>query len=358
LSRGREIKIGLVVISSIAILVLGANFLKGDGNPFAPKNIYFAKYNNISGLTENNNIQVNGLNVGKIRSIELLPPNANNTSEILVSFVINNPIVKIPIGSEARIVSLDLLGTKVITLNLSDSLDFYQIGDTIFGGIEDDLEKQVTAQLAPLKDKTDELLGSIDSAVTIVQTILNRDARENLSASFISIKKAIQTFETVALRLDTMVADEQVRLSSILINIESITGNVKRSNEDITDILANFESISDTLAKANLAQTVMTANSALTEVADVFSKVNAGEGTLGMLVQNDTLYHHVEEAAKDLDLLLWDIKAHPERYVHVSVLGKKRKKGELDFLSKEERAILEKIIEEQKKNPPTNPKDS
>ncbi|MBL4624211.1 MAG: MCE family protein, partial [Flavobacteriales bacterium] len=309
MSKGREIKIGLVVISSIAILILGANFLKGDGNPFTPKNIYFAKYNNISGLTENNNIQVNGLNVGKIRTIELLAPGADNSSQILVSFVINNPIVKIPLGSEARIVSLDLLGTKVIALKFSDSLAYYQIGDTIFGGIEDDLEDQVTAQLAPLKDKTDQLLGSIDSAVTIVQTILNRDARENLSASFISIKNAIQTFETVALRLDTMVAEEQIRLSNILINIESITGNVKRSNEDITNILSNFESISDTLAKANLAQTVMTANSALSEVAAVFNKVNSGEGTLGMLVHNDTLYQHIEEAAKDLDLLLWDIKA-------------------------------------------------
>jgi phospholipid/cholesterol/gamma-HCH transport system substrate-binding protein len=355
LSKGREIKIGLVVISSITILLLGANFLKGDGNPFTPKTIYFAKYHNISGLTENNNIQVNGLNVGKIKMIELLPPTAGNTSEILVSFVINNPLVKIPHGSEARIVSLDLLGTKVIALKLSDSLSYYQIGDTIIGGIEDDLEDQVTAQLAPLKDKTDQLLGSIDSAVVIVQTILNQDARENLSASFISIKKAIQTFETVALRLDTMVAEEQIRLSSILINIESITGNVKRSNEDITEILANFESISDTLAKANLAQTVMTANSALSQVADVFSKVNAGEGTLGMLVQNDTLYHHVEEAAKDLDLLLWDMKAHPERYVHVSVLGRKKKKGELSFLTKEERAILEKILDEQKKNAARKP---
>ena len=99
----------------------------------------------------------------------------------------------------------------------------------------------------------------------------------------------------------------------------------------------------------------MTANSALSEVADVFSKVNAGEGTLGMLVQNDTLYHHVEEAAKDLDLLLWDMKAHPERYVHVSVLGRKKKKGELSFLTKEERAILEKILDEQKKNAANKP---
>ncbi|MDA9563651.1 MlaD family protein [Flavobacteriales bacterium] len=347
MSKGKEIKIGLVVISSIAILVFGANFLSGDGNPFAPKNIYYAVYKNISGLSENNNIVLHGLQVGKIRSIELLPTADN--SEIIVSFVIDNPSVKIPIGSQAQIESLDLLGTKVIALQFNDTLAFHVPGDTIRGDIEQDLEDQVSAQLAPLKDKTDELLGSIDSAVTIVQTILNKDARENLSASFQSIKRAIETFETVALRLDTMVADEQVRLSGILINIESITGNVKRSNEDITNILANFESISDTLAKANIAQTVLSANSALSEVSDVFEKVNAGEGTLGMLVHNDTLYEHVEAAAKDLDLLLWDMKAHPERYVHVSVFGK-RNKGDLDFLSKEERAVLQKILEEQKKN--------
>ena len=350
MSKGKEIKIGLVVILSIAILVLGANFLKGDGNPFIEKNVFYATYNNISGLTENNNIQVNGLNVGKIKSIQLLPHSNDNASLILVSFIIDNPLVRIPLGSEARIISLDLLGTKVISLKLSDTLAYYQTGDTIGGGIEKDLEDQVSAQLAPLKEKTTELLGSIDSAVTIVQTILNKDARQNLSASFQSIKRAIETFENVAIKMDNLVAEEKIRLSNILLNVESITSNVKRSNDDITKILANFESISDTLAQANIAQTVLTANSALSEVSAVFKKVNAGEGTLGMLVHNDTLYQHVEEAAKDLDLLLWDMKAHPERYVHVSILGKKKKKGDLYFLSKEEQAILKKVIEEQKKN--------
>ncbi|MBL4653557.1 MAG: MCE family protein [Flavobacteriales bacterium] len=297
MSKGKEIKIGLIVIISIAVLVLGINFLKGDGNPFQQKNIYYATYKNISGLTENNNIQVNGLNVGKIQTIKLLP-GAVNSLQILVSFVIDNPLVKIPLGSEARIISLDLLGTKVISLKLRDTLAYYQIGDTIGGGIEDDLEDQVSAQLAPLKEKTTELLGSIDSAVTIVQTILNKDARQNLSASFESIKRAIETFENVAIKMDNLVAEEKIRLSNILLNVESITGNVKRSNEDITKILANFESISDTLAQANIAQTVLTANSALSEVSAVFKKVNAGEGTLGMLVHNDTLYQHLKKPLK------------------------------------------------------------
>lgn len=322
MNNAKEVKIGVIIVVALGLLVYGFYFLKGE-DIFQKKKQYYAEYSHISGLGINNNVQVSGFNVGKINSIEF---NRNGKGTIVVGFFIDNPDVNIPVGSIARIESLDLLGTKVIAIEYSDNMEMAQNKDTLYSDVESSLEDEVSETIAPLKIKTEELLGSIDSAVTIVQAILNKDARTNLSQSFESIKRAINTFEIAAMRLDTLIAEDKIKLDRIFSNLESITGNVRNSNEDITAILDNFASISDTLAQANLAQTVMNANNALSQVADVFDKINRGEGSLGNLVHNDTLYTNIEQASLELDKLLEDMRINPERYVHLSVFGRREKK--------------------------------
>jgi phospholipid/cholesterol/gamma-HCH transport system substrate-binding protein len=321
LNKSKEIKIGILVSVSLALLFYGYNFLSGK-DIFKKQRQYYSIYDNIGGLSENNNILVNGFAVGKINHIQFMP---DGSGRILVGFYIENEMLNIPKNSVAKIESLDLLGTKAISLELSKSTDFALSGDTLSGKVEKTLQDEVNAQVKPLKEKAEELIGSIDSAVIIVQTILNKDARDNLSKSFSSIKRAIGTFEIAALRLDTMIADDKIILERIFFNIESITSNIRRSNEKISIILDNFSSISDSLSKANIAQTVSTANKTIEEVGVVFEKINNGEGSLGMLLKNDTLYRNIEQASLELDKLLEDMRINPERYVHVSVFGKKDK---------------------------------
>lgn len=321
MNKSKEIKIGVTVIFSLALMVFGIYFLSGE-DIFQKKKQYYSVYKHISGLGLNNNVQVSGFNVGKINSIGF---NKDGSGTIVVGFFIDNPDVKIPLGSVARIESLDLLGSKAIAIDFGESFEYVESGDTLDADVANSLEDEVSETIAPLKMKTEELLGSIDSAVTIVQAILNKDARSNLSQSFESIKRAINTFEVAAMRLDTLIAEDKIKLDNIFTNLESITGNVKNSNEDISAILNNFASISDTLAQANLAQTVMSANNALSQVSEVFNKINRGEGSLGNLVHNDTLYQNIEQASLELDKLMEDLRVNPERYVHVSVFGRKDK---------------------------------
>jgi phospholipid/cholesterol/gamma-HCH transport system substrate-binding protein len=103
--------------------------------------------------------------------------------------------------------------------------------------------------------------------------------------------------------------------------MESITGNIRNNNETLASALKNIDSITDSLARSNLASAIDNANLTLRETAKIMEKINKGQGTLGMLINNDSLYVALEKSATDLDKLLVDLKQNPKRYVHVSVFG-------------------------------------
>ena len=316
----KEIRIGAVVLASIGLFIYGFNFLKGS-NIFHKEKVVYAVYGNVDGLLESAIVQLNGMKIGVVKEIELLKN--DRAGRILVTMSVENG-VKIPTDSKARIVSFDLLGSKAVALQLGQELQYLNSGDTIRSEIEDDLKTPVDKRIAPLQKKAEGLISSIDSVMVVVQQVLNKQARENLIKSFESIKVSIQTFERTSSRLDTLVASQQHKLSDIFSKVESITSNLASNNDKVTKVLENFESISDSLAKSKIRSTINHANDALANVGTILDKINSGKGTVGQLINNDSLYRKLNNSAQDLDLLLKDLREHPKRYVHFSVFGKNK----------------------------------
>jgi phospholipid/cholesterol/gamma-HCH transport system substrate-binding protein len=321
LALSKEVKTGIVVVGGLALFVYGFNFLKGS-DLFQHQKTIYAVYDNVDGLLESNNVQLSGMKVGLIKSIELLP--GNNQGHILVTMRVENK-VNIPTDSKARIVSSDLLGTKSVRLELGSATTIVKSGDTLASEREDDLRVAVDKRIAPLQKKAEGLISSIDSVMVVVQEVLNKDARKNLTKSFESIKRAIETFEKTSIRLDALVETQEYKIMNIFSKMESITTNLANNNDKITKVLSNFESISDSLAKSNLKSTINNANIALSDVSKILDKINKGQGTMGMLVNNDSLYRKLDKSANELDLLMLDLRENPRRYVHFSVFGGKDK---------------------------------
>ena len=148
-----------------------------------------------------------------------------------------------------------------------------------------------------------------------------------MEQSFESIRYTIQNLESTTYNLDTLVVTQRFRLANIIGNVESITANIKKNNDKINNIIANFSNISDTLAKAKIASTINNADKTLKDFSEIIAKVNRGEGSLGMLVNNDTLYNNLEGASKELNKLVEDIKLNPKRYLNFSVFGGSKKKN-------------------------------
>lgn len=340
----REVKVGFIVLVGIALLYVGVNYLKGI-SVFSDTRIYYCVYDRIDGIQQSNPVVINGFVVGQVRRVSLM---SNDARSLMVEIAIKEKELAIPIDSKARIQSSGLLGSKEIQLFLGNSSQMAMHGDTLYTSIEAGLMESVNKEIQPLKMKTEQLISDVDSIVTIFQAILDENTRSNLRKSLNSVRGTLQSLETTAFRLDTLVLEEKVRLSSILGHVEGITGNLEASNEEITHILKNFAALSDTLIESEIKSVISNASDAMAQVNDITAKINTGEGTMGMLINNDTLYNNLTSASQQLDLLLEDLRVNPDRYVRVSVFGgKKEKKVQL---SRKDIETLREQLKEDLKN--------
>jgi len=176
-----------------------------------------------------------------------------------------------------------------------------------------------------LQKKAERLLSSIDSVIVIVETVLNANTRDNLSKSFESIKKALTSLEQTSYKLDDLVASEKAKISSILSKLNTVAGMLEQNTGKIENIITNVSNLSDSLAKAQLKDAIANADKTLKELNVLIAQINSGQGTLGKLAKNDSLYNNLNKASADLDKLMKDLRINPERYIHFSVFGRKEK---------------------------------
>lgn len=316
----KEVRVGIVTVIAIGFFIYGFNYLKGR-DIFSTQRKFYAVYNDIDGLVEANPLMINGYKVGLVGKIKLTQ---DTTSHIVITLLLDDEVL-IPKNSVAKVISSDILGSKAIQLILGSGNEYAVDGDTLKSAQEDNLKQSVNKTIAPLQKKAEGLIASIDSVMVVVQQVFNESTRQNLAKSFESIKLAISSLETTSYRLDTMVIGEKMKISSILTKVNVLATTLAGNSDKLSNLINNFSNISDSLAKSNLTSTINNADKAMSQVSGIMGKINRGEGTMGMLINNDSLYRKLDKSAADLDKLLLDLRINPERYVHISVFGSKDK---------------------------------
>lgn len=310
----KEFKIGLVVTIAMALLYWGVNFLKGN-DVFTNERVFIAVYDDVAGLSKANPVKINGLNVGQVRNMDF---STDGNARVIIELIIKNKI-DIPSNSSAKIISSDLLGSKAVEIILGDGPELAQSGDTLISEVESSIKDEVNRQLQPLKAKAENLMSSVDTVLSMLQSIFSSDNTQNFSKSVQSIANSFENLESTTSTLDTLIVGQKNRMERILENIEEITLNLRNNEENLNNIIENFSSVSDTLAKVKFAQTMKQVDQTMENLAKVTGKINDGEGSLGMLVNNDTLYLELERTSRELNLLLEDIRLNPKKYVRFSV---------------------------------------
>jgi len=317
----REIRIGVFGIVTLTLFIIGINYIKGK-DIFKRNRTFYAVYDATSGIQDAAPVSINGLNVGKVTDMRFL---AENSPKILLELTVSDPIF-IPSNSIARIYSLDLLGTKNIEIVFGDSKSEAKDGDTLIGGSQMSLSDEVSRQVAPIKLKAENLLSSLDTMVTVLHTVFNSDTRRNLIASFESIHITLSNLEKTSYNVDTLVYGQRKRLERIMFNVESITENFRKNDENLSNILSNFSKISDTLARANLAGTLSNVNSVLNRLDAITTKIDKGQGSIGLLINDKKLYDNLDKSVAQLNALITDMKLNPYRYVNFSVFPPSKKR--------------------------------
>ena len=256
---------------------------------------------------------LNGFSIGMVSDINL-----NTTNHKLMVTLNINELDSIPNNSVCKIVNQDLMGTKGVSLIMGNSSTFSKLGDTLLSSIENSLQDEVNAQILPLKNKAEELIGSVDSLLVIVAAVLNKKTRANLSNSINSLDETFEILSKTMLKVDSIVYQNDSKVTKIISNLESITTNLNEGNSDIKAILYNLSSISDSLANSNII-------SLLENVDKISSNINSGSGSLAKLMNDDNLYNNLEKSTSELADLIEDIKTNPKRYVNFSLLGGSKK---------------------------------
>jgi len=324
----KEIKAGLIAIFAIVFLVAGVNFLKGNSF-FGGDRIFYAYFPNSGQIAPSNNVTLNGVIVGKVMTIEYVAKNPSS-KKVKIGFSISEKNIQIPKGSRIEVGSLDLLNKGMLLyLNPDLSKGYVQPGEIIEGKLSVDMFSQVKQYADPISQKVQAMMSSVDKMVGSLSAFWDNTATSEIEGSMKEVKSAIRKLGNVANQMEGFVADEKVKFDRILTNVENITFNLKKSNEEITSIIGNSKKITEDILTSKYKDVISEAKDALKSFNDVLLKIKTGEGSIGLLLNDKKLYNELVNSNKDLQNLLQDLQKNPNRYIHLSVFGSKVKGTQL-----------------------------
>jgi phospholipid/cholesterol/gamma-HCH transport system substrate-binding protein len=295
----KEIQIALVAIVGIVVLYFGLQFLKGL-TLFSSDNHYYVKFDDISGLSASSPIYANGYRIGVVERIIY---DYEHNGEIVAELGIDNKM-QIPKGSYAEIAS-DLLGNIKLEVKFGpDFDDVMEPGDTINGGLQDGAFGKVE-KLLPHLEKA---LPKLDSILYNVNVLLSdpslRNSLNNIERMTADLTKVSKDFTMISASLNQQLPHMLTTADGVLTNVDTLT---------------------QTLNAIDFVATMAKVDATLQNVQALTAKLNSKEGTVGKFLTDPSIYDHLNSTTAHLDSLIIDLKAHPGRYVHISLFGKKQK---------------------------------
>ena len=295
----KEIQIALVAIVGIVVLYFGLQFLKGL-TLFSSDNHYYVKFDDISGLSASSPIYANGYRIGVVERIIY---DYEHNGEIVAELGIDNKM-QIPKGSYAEIAS-DLLGNIKLEVKFGpDFDDVMEPGDTINGGLQDGAF-----------GKVEKLLPHLEKALPKLDSILYN---VNMLWSDPSLSNSLDNIERMTADL-TKVSKDMTMISA------SLNHQLPHMLTTADGVLTNIDTLTQTLNAIDFVTTMAKVDATLQNVQALTAKLNSKEGTVGKFLTDPSIYDHLNSTSAHLDSLIIDLKAHPGRYVHISLFGKKQK---------------------------------
>ena len=292
----KEVRIGIAGIVALCVLVYGINWLKGI-HMFQPSSYFYAKFHNVNGLTKSSPVFADGVRVGIVREIFY---DYSNPGNVIVEVELDTEL-RIPKGSSAELVSELMGGVRMNILLANNPREKYAIGDTIPGTLNNGMMENV----AKLMPKVEQMLPKLDSILTSLNNTLGDK----------SIPATLHSMETLTANLAVVSSQMRGFMSK---DLPQLTGKLNTIGD-------NFITISNNLKVIDYAATIKQIDETLANVKILTDKLNSKDNTLGLLFNDPSLYNNLNATSENAASLLEDLKAHPKRYVHFSLFGKKDK---------------------------------
>ncbi len=311
----KEAKIGILTAAALLIFFIGFYFLKGT-SLFYDFEEYTCYYDNVQGLQNSSLVQIKGFSVGKVASISLAP---NGKVKVVLAI---NPSVQIPTNSVAKLVSADLLGTKAISLQITNETTYIEPGSSIASVVEGGLMENVSSQFNPIAHEIAKVMMKLNVLLENLNSTLNNNTKNDIQKSISTLKSSLEHIEHIAGSVDK----ESSKISAIITNTNNFTKTLSDQNNELAGTLKNFNVISEKLAAAPIDKTIQDLQNSLDDMHVLLQKVNKGEGAIGKAFNDKEMYDNMNKSVVSLQALLEDVKARPSRYFNISIIGRKPSK--------------------------------
>lgn len=311
----REFKVGLFMVLALTLLYFGFNFLKGQ-DFFSSSNHYFAFYENVDGLTESNQVTLNGYAVGRVRSIEI----QQDKNRVLVELDINSDIVV----TDASIALLngELLGGRFIQLMINKGRPL-KTNDTLKAEVAKGLMDFLTENAEPVAANLQTTLKKLNGIL------------DGLTQNTKRLDTIFKRMQPTPLLLNQTLRTANANISELSGSFKSVAGNMNGSLEELKPTLANFHSLSDSLKKLQLGNTVNKIQETLGKLNETLTRFNKGDNTMSKLMTEDSLYVNLNKLLLSVDSLSKHFNQNPRHFL--APLGKSKRKIQRELKEEEEK---------------------
>ena len=292
----KEVRIGIAAIIALCVLIYGINYLKGI-HLFKPSSYFYVKFQNINGLTKSSPVYADGFRVGIVRELYY---DYNHPGNVVAEIDVE-PDLRIPKGSSAELAAEMLGGVRMNLLLANNPREKYQAGDTIPGG----LNSGMLGQVGDLVPQLQKMLPKLDSIMASLNVLLADPA---IPATLHNIENLTANLSATSGQLQTLMSND----------IPQLTGKLNTIGD-------NFVTISGNLKEIDYAAAMQKVDSTLANVKMITDKLGSKDNTIGLLLNDPSLYNNLNATTANAASLLEDLRLHPKRYVHFSLFGKKDK---------------------------------
>lgn len=303
----KETKIALTAVAALVLLFVGLNFLKGI-NVFKSTNTYYVKFKDVAGLAVSNAVYANGYPVGVVRTIDY---DYKRGESVTVGIELDKDM-RVPAQTRAEL-EVELMGgvKMLLVLGPNPTANIEQ-GDTIQGGMH-----------LGAMDKVQEMIPAIEQLLPKLDSIL-------YNVNKLTADPALATTLQNAAVITTNLRESSEQLNKLMKN------DIPQTMAQLNATTANTEKLTDNLATLDVKSTLDKVNSTLdsanklandlgTMSDNLNQKIQSKDNTLGLFLNDRSVYDNLNSTLSNADALMLDLKAHPKRYVHFSVFGKKDK---------------------------------
>ena len=302
----KEFKIGLITIIAGALLYYGFNFLKGT-DIFSPSKRFYATYANVSGLNVSNPIYFNGLPVGRVSGFELV----QERGYIVVALDIDDGLM-IGKDASATLANDGLFGGKAIVLNVGKATEQAQPGDTLAS----DMDKGMQDEIGIVTD-------NLNTTIIKINTLLDSLNQTDVKGTVGVVKETVET-------VNKKIGELEIKKS--LENVDALVISFKSRSDQLESVIESSQSLMDSLNQLPVAESLAKLNESMDHINKLLTAVQSEEGTVGKLLNNDSVYNNLNKLLVDMDELIIHFNNYPKDFMRP--LGRKHSK--LKGVSKED----------------------